>query len=65
MENVRRDSLGLRGSFDMEGHSSQNSRVYKTQEHGLGGHRSSGEQEQERGPWDGDSGQMPNANLRA
>lgn len=54
MENVRRVSLGLRGSFDMEGHSSQNSRVYKTQEHGLEGHRSAGEQEQERGTWNGE-----------
>lgn len=51
MENVHKDSLGSRGSFEMEGHSSKNSRVYKTQEPGLGDHRSSVEQEQGRGTY--------------
>lgn len=37
MENVRKDSLGSRGSFEMEGHSGKTGEEYKIQEHGLGG----------------------------
>lgn len=37
MENVRKDSLGSRGSFEMEGHSGKTGEEYKIQEYGLGG----------------------------
>lgn len=62
MGDVHRDSLGSRGSFEVEVQSGGDSRMCNAQEHGP---QFSGEGAGKGDMGWGDNGQVPNASLRA